>query len=371
MPVADLSLIWIAWIFASLLACHWLPSRWRMDVIAAFGFLFLARNSPDSCVLLSLGSLLTAFAVRQAQTSRAQWPLFLVVIYSCAILVLHGLQVDADQPGSLLKLVGAGYFACRQMHVAFEAYAGRLAGLSLREQLRYQFFLPTLLVGPIHRIKPFTRACVRLREQPEDFFSGIERALIGAAKVSVLANMLLGDLVVPWIKGHAPPGFLGSYLSGAVGWVVLYLTFSGYSDMAIGFARSTGIAIEENFNRPWLARNLIEFWQRWHMTLSGWCRDYVYSPLAAATRRHGVALLAAMLVMGAWHELSLYYVLWGFYHASGIALCRVLQHLDDRTALSARFPAPTSAAARVATFAWLAGGAPTITLILHLLGRIR
>jgi len=368
----EISLLWIAWILSSLLVSRLVPMRLRMDWMAAAGFLFLAIHAPWSCLLLSAGTLLTAWAVRQSKTSRSQLPLLLVVAYSAATLLIHGLRARlwGAETEAVVALVGAAYFACRQMHVAFEAYAGRLPGLTFADQLRYQFFLPTILLGPIHRIKGFTRSCLRRREQPGDFYAGLERALLGSAKVAVIANLVVEGVVKSWLDIHGPSGFAGAYVSGCVGWISLYFTFAGYSDIAIGFARSYGIPIEENFNRPWQAKNLIDFWQRWHMTLSNWCRDYVYAPLAAATRRHGPALLAAMLVMGFWHEVSVYYVVWGLYHASGIILCRKLQCSSLVHRLAERHPGMLRAAARSATFAWLAGSAPVVTLVLDLaLGR--
>jgi len=83
-----------------------------------------------------------------------------------------------------------------------------------------------------------------------------------------------------------------------------------------------GFNIRENFNWPLLARNIVDFWQRWHVSLSSWCRDYIFTPVLSVTRRPLVAVLAAMIVLGLWHDLSLRYVLWGAYHGTGIAAFR-------------------------------------------------
>lgn len=372
--MAEISLRWIAFLLLGLFASRLLPARWRMDWFAACGFLFLGVNAPLSCLAFVLGALLTAWAVRAASVPGAsRLPLALVVAYAAIILLFHGsaLADAANRSAPLLRLVGAGYFACRQVHMVFEAYAGRLEDLTLGDQLRYQFFLPVLLVGPIHRIKPFTRACARRREDPVDLFAGLERALFGAAKVGIIAGALVDGAIAPWLQAHGPAGFAGAWLSGLLSWVSLYFLFGGYSDIAIGFSRAFGVAVEENFRRPWAARNLIEFWQRWHMTLSGWCRDYVYAPLAAATRQHFLALMAAMLVMGIWHEVSAYYLLWGVYHASGIAVCRLLQRNPMVQAMAVRSPVATSVAARASMFGWLAGSAPVVTLALGPLGVTR
>jgi alginate O-acetyltransferase complex protein AlgI len=81
-----------------------------------------------------------------------------------------------------------------------------------------------------------------------------------------------------------------------------------------------GFSIPENFNFPFLASDIREFWQRWHMSLTNWCREYIFVPVAALTRKPFLAIGVTMITIGIWHELSLRYVLWGFYHATGIVL---------------------------------------------------
>ena len=83
-----------------------------------------------------------------------------------------------------------------------------------------------------------------------------------------------------------------------------------------------GLRIRENFNRPFLARNIADFWQRWHFSLSSWCRDYVFTPVLSVSRSAPLAVLSAMVVLGLWHDCSLRYVLWGAYHGAGIAAFR-------------------------------------------------
>jgi alginate O-acetyltransferase complex protein AlgI len=99
-----------------------------------------------------------------------------------------------------------------------------------------------------------------------------------------------------------------------------YLDFAAYSDIAIGSSRLFGIRIIENFNFPFVARNINEFWQRWHMSLSGWCRAYVYMPTIGLTRNPYLAIYATMATIGIWHEGSLTWLCWGLYHATGIVV---------------------------------------------------
>jgi alginate O-acetyltransferase complex protein AlgI len=108
----------------------------------------------------------------------------------------------------------------------------------------------------------------------------------------------------------------------AIGMRILW-DFSGYSDMAIGFARLFGIRLPDNFNWPYLARSITEFWHRWHISLSTWIRDYVYIPIGGS--RHGVARkvfngLLAFSICGLWHGAAWHFLVWGVYHGVGLAI---------------------------------------------------
>lgn len=365
MPSA--SLAWAACFLCTLLASRLVPESRRLDVFALAGLGFVAVVSPWSCLAMMVGTALCWWFLRDERRRASKLVFGLLVGYAATILALHGLRfrISAADTEPFLLLLGCGYFSCRMVLLAFEGHAGRIVEVGIRELSRYIFFLPTILVGPINRYGHFDRAARRRREDSRNFYSGLERALFGSAKVVVLANLLIEDQLSAWLRVDGPEGFAGAYLLGCAGWVWLYFTFSGYADMAIGFAAAAGLAVEENFDRPWASRNLIEFWQRWHITLSTWCRDYVYAPIAASTRHHGVALFSAMLVMGAWHEISLYYVLWGCYHAIGIAACRGLGRVRGPVWHRLQALPVASLAGRVATFAWLAGSAPVVGLVVE------
>ena len=106
----------------------------------------------------------------------------------------------------------------------------------------------------------------------------------------------------------------------------LYFDFSGYSDLAIGIARLFGYRIMENFNWPYLARNVSDFWKRWHMSLTGWFRDYVFIPLGGSRGTLGLTIRNTLLVMaitGLWHGAGWHFVLWGLYHALGLIAWRL------------------------------------------------
>jgi alginate O-acetyltransferase complex protein AlgI len=141
---------------------------------------------------------------------------------------------------------------------------------------------------------------------------------------------------------------------------MLFFNFAGMTAIALGLALMMGIRLEENFNRPWCAKDLLDFWSRWHMSLTNWCRDYVYRPVMALTRSALAGLVAAMLAIGLWHEISFYYVLWSFWQTLGVVLSRTIM-----PRIASPLPAPLRRVlAPLAILAWLALARPVIGLLL-------
>lgn len=189
----------------------------------------------------------------------------------------------------------------------------------------YISFFPQLIAGPIIR---YHDICDQLRGRRERFdlaVSGVERALAGFGKKMILANPL-GEIA------DRAFGLPGDQLGTGVAWLgiaayslQIYLDFSGYSDMAIGLARVFGFDFLENFNYPYRARSIQEFWRRWHISLSNWFRDYLYIPLGGnrvAEWRIWLNLVIVFLVCGFWHGAAWTFVLWGALHGLFLVLER-------------------------------------------------
>jgi alginate O-acetyltransferase complex protein AlgI len=242
---------------------------------------------------------------------------------------------------------------------------GRIPAPTVRAHLRYQLFLPLVVVGPIHRIDHFEHQCQRRRWDAGDFLVGMERVLIGLFMAKVIGGWLIARtaLDLDHILMDGSP-FLRAWASSAMDWVLLYFVFAGLSGVALGTAAMIGLKLEENFNAPWNARSLLDFWQRWHMTLSRWALDYVFRPVMALTRRPALGVAAAMLAIGLWHELSAYYVLWAVWQALGIGLNRLLAPLALWQALPARL---RGAVAPLLILGWLSLTRPLIELLLEAL----
>lgn len=354
------SLILVALLSLAVVPVFWLlPRGWGEYAVAAFTLCVVAYLSPVSAAWLGGTTLLTPILMRIGERLDRRG-----VVTAGWTAVLVAMLFGFREVGTLVWIGGA-YFTLRHIHVLMDWWMGRLPLPEMRAYIRYQLFLPVILAGPIHRFQNFSRECARRRWAPELLFRGAERTLWGFWVYVVAAIWLIGQVeaILPAPSSGGVTAFLADWLRSAVGWVELYLGFSGLTSIAIGLGLMLGIKVEENFDRPWAAANLVEFWSRWHMTLSHWCRDYVFQAVTALTRLPLVGLVAAMLAMGLWHETSAYYVCWAIWQAAGIAIARIAMKVGERG-----FVLPMSRLlGRVFTFVWLTLTYPVISRLLEAL----
>jgi alginate O-acetyltransferase complex protein AlgI len=206
----------------------------------------------------------------------------------------------------------------------------------------YSIFWPSIVAGPVKRYQDFLQACQHGLEQTTslDVAIGLVRLAIG------LVKKFVADILTAWLAFYGPqfamldPLWRWAFVF-CLGFRIL-LDFSGYSDMAIGFARMHGIVLMENFRWPYLAQNLSNFWTRWHISLSTWIRDYVYIPLGGGRcgpMRKSLNGLTAFALCGLWHGAGWNFLVWGLYHGVGLALCSSYKVLFPTAgpALAARF----------------------------------
>lgn len=189
---------------------------------------------------------------------------------------------------------------------------------------QFAVFFPSLVAGPIKRYEKFLPSLKEGKEHAtaKDFSQGIVQVAAGFFKKIVLA-----DNLTLYISATAP-NFAS--ISMPERWLFLaalafriYFDFSGYSDIAIGIARMMGIELPANFNWPYVARNMQEFWHRWHMSLSLWVRDYIYIPLGGSRIgkvRTTINALIAFSLCGLWHGAAWNFLCWGLYHGLGLAV---------------------------------------------------
>ena len=225
--------------------------------------------------------------------------------------------------------VGISFFTFQSLSYTIDFYRGHIP--RERNFLRFATFVaffPQLMAGPIERaahLLPQFRQFPRVRAQ--NVTDGLSLFLVGLFKKLALANYL--SVYVERVYGH-PRDWNGSALllaTFAFGWQIFF-DFSGYTDMARGVAKVMGFDLMLNFNNPYLATGLGDFWGRWHISLSTWFRDYVYIPLGGNRRGKLMTyrnLFITFLISGIWHGAAWTFVIWGLLHAAGILLTRELE----------------------------------------------
>ena len=212
--------------------------------------------------------------------------------------------------------LGISFFTFEQIAYIVDAYRGQSRRYGFVEYCVFVTFYPHLIAGPIiqHNELMDQLHPESVRPRADNLALGTAILVIGLFKKVVIADWCMA--VVPGVYDHGPPDLtLVEAWIGTIGYSLqLYFDFSGYSDMAIGLARMVNIKLPQNFNSPYRAHNPIEFWRRWHMTLSRFLRNYLYIPLGGnrgtEVRRY-VNLMLTMLLGGLWHGAGWGFVIWG------------------------------------------------------------
>lgn len=297
------------------LIMYWLlPERWALYPLLVATALFLLKTSPISLLILTITSLSTFYITQKI--SHKNHLVLLIIVQSLVLFIFFKSNWISFSENRIIPL-GFSYYTFRQVHYSLDAYKNKLPKHSLADFLGYMFYLPTFIIGPINRFQPFLLDLKRKRWNNDLFSKGLERLLYGGVKITFLGNFLFSNFTQK-VVGSLENDWLASYLSMVGFFFNSYFQFSGYSDLAIGISYLFGIKVIENFNYPFLAKNISDFWNRWHISLSEWCRDYVFLPLLGLSRNALISVVCSMLVLAFWHEFSLRYVLWGLIHAIAI-----------------------------------------------------
>jgi alginate O-acetyltransferase complex protein AlgI len=251
------------------------------------------------------------------------------LLYSTSSWLLGhvGLAVRYEPLGLILP-IGLSFVVFQAISLVVDVYRRDLdpRTFGFGEHLLYLLFFPQVVAGPIIRTRDLLERFSRTPTlSPEAGGRGLFRIAVGIVKKLVFADLLASGIVDPVF---ANPGNYTSAenLVAAVAYTFqLYLDFSAYSDIAIGAAALFGFSFPENFNKPYLAKNLFEFWNRWHISLSTWLRDYLYIPLGGnkVTRNRLLFNLMTVMVLGGlWHGADWRFALWGGIHGLGLVVTR-------------------------------------------------
>lgn len=328
--------------------------RWNRSF--ALGGLFLASlvfygvwNPRD--VILLLGSIGFNFWIGQrlqkpqsagVKISRRRWlqlgiavDLGLLAYYKYAGFALENLGVLLDIPITLAPIalpLGISFFTFTQMAFLVDCYRGEVREGRLLDYGLFVTYFPHLIAGPVLHHKemmPQFRSARLAHFRWEDFSIGATLFTLGLFKKVVLADGIAPFARAVFDGDSLSPGFFEAW-GGALAFTFqLYFDFSGYSDMAIGLSRLFGVRLPVNFDSPYQARSLIDFWRRWHMTLSRFLRDYLYFSLGGnrqGTFRRYLNLWLTMLLGGLWHGAGWTYLAWGALHGLYLIINHGFRH---------------------------------------------
>lgn len=270
------------------------------------------------------------------KTGDSKWIFYLHIALS--ILPLFFVKVTPAIYGhqSLLGFLGISYLTFRSVGMIIELRDGVLKEFSLWEFLRFMLFMPTFSSGPIDRFKRFNEDYETIPERDEllDMLeTSVQYIMLGFLYKFILAH-IFGSMILPPLKQYAlQMGGIFNLPTLGVMYVFgldLFFDFAGYSMFALAVSNLMGIKSPINFNKPFVSRDLKEFWNRWHMSLSFWFRDFVFMRLVTVLIRNkvfknrnttsSVAYIINMLVMGFWHGVTWYYIAYGLFHGLGLVV---------------------------------------------------
>ena len=302
-------------------------TRWKNLLLTAASLVFYAFGQWQGIVILLLSFLVNYAAGALLRRGRWKKPVLAATLTLNLALLLwfKYLNLLVGTVGSLLSLpvpamsaaapVGISFFTFKAMSYVIDVYRGGGTGGFL-DVLLYISFFPQVTSGPITRFGQFAS---RLRERPmdpEQMARGLRRFVVGLSKKLLIAGMVAEIADSAFALGSGAGAAL-AWLGAAAYTVQLYFDFSGYSDMAIGLGAVFGFVTPENFDHPYIAGSLREFWKRWHISLSSWFQDYLYVPLGGGRKGRARKCLNQFLVFllsGIWHGANWTFLIWGAWH---------------------------------------------------------
>lgn len=340
--------------------------KWKNLTILLASLIFYTWGEKELVILL-LGSALIDYTCSLIiEKGKSKTGLFLSLCFNLGILFLFKYSdftaenfnsfLDFTAPNNpyrfkiknILLPLGISFYTFQTMSYTIDVYMGKIkACRNFIAFATYVTFFPQLIAGPIVRFQSIQKQLIKRRHNWVSAAEGLERFIIGLTKKLVFANTFaaIADGIFAIEVGS---------LSSPLAWLGLvsftlqiYFDFSAYTDMAIGLARILGFTIPENFAYPYLAKSIRSFWQKWHISLSTWFRDYVYIPLGGSRvsqHRTLINLLIVFLITGLWHGASWNFIIWGLWHGLFIVLERAglesilkklgpLQHIYTMTAV--------------------------------------
>ena len=303
--------------------------RWRNGVLVVFSLIFYAWGEPIMVLLLVGTTLLHYFCARKIASAKrtGERKLWLALAVFGSLSALFWFKYAGFVLGTVLGIpfdaprlpIGISFYTFQILTYTIDVYRRQVR--PTKDPIAFFAFIsffPQLVAGPIERASNLLPQFLRRREfSYERAVDGCRQMLWGFFKKCVVADncAVVADLL---LNDASQPNGLGVWLGVFLFTVQIYGDFSGYSDIAIGVSRLFGVDLKRNFAYPYFARDIAEFWRRWHMSLTTWFRDYLYIPLGGSRCgrwRQVRNTFAIFLTSGLWHGANWTFVLWGAFHA--------------------------------------------------------
>lgn len=326
-----------------LIVYYVIPSiKYRNCVLLVSSLLFYAWGEPKF-VLLMIISILFNFSMGifiSERKSRKKILIFSIIVnlivlfifkylgFTCEIInvFINSLHLRPLTVLNLILPIGISFYTFQEISYLVDVY--RNPDLVQKNVLNlglYITFFPQLIAGPIVRYHDINYQIENRKENIADFSKGLERFIVGLSKKVILANnfALVCDAI--YDSSFTSYGTLAAWIAAISYALQIYYDFSGYSDMAIGIAKLFGFDLLENFDYPYSASSITDFWKRWHISLTNFFRDYVYIPLGGNRKGKARTVLNrffVFLLTGLWHGASFNFIFWGLAHGTSMVLER-------------------------------------------------
>ena len=302
------------------------PKKYKNIVLLIFSFIFYFYGEPKYILLMLLEVLFAYFMTLSLEKNKSKslltvmisFHLILLCIFKYFNFIIDNINTIFSSNITLLNIVlpiGISFYTFQIISYEVDVYKGKIkASKNLLEFMTYVFLFPQLIAGPIVRYENINKELKSRKVTFEDFSNGVNRFIIGLFKKVIIANNI-GELCNTLV-GSDEVSVLLYWILGISYMLQIYFDFSGYSDIAIGIGKMIGFKFPENFNYPYIADSVTNFWRRWHMTLSSWFRDYVYIPLGGnrvSTLKHIRNIFIVWILTGLWHGASWNFIIWGLY----------------------------------------------------------
>ena len=336
---------------ACLITYYTFPNRRvRNWILIAFSLLFYAWGEPIWVVLLLLSALVDylngLFIEKHRGTKISILGVYVTLLFNLGILAtfkyskffienVNAIAGTSFAEPSILLPVGISFYVFMSISYTLDVYRGELkAQRSFPDFLVYIANFHHLVAGPIIRYGHIAREIEERLFRIEDFSSGVSRFCLGLFKKVCIANVA-GQLATQFLDQGAGTASVAGWWFGIVMFSLqIYFDFSGYSDIAIGASKVMGFKLMNNFNAPYTAKSIPDFWRRWHISLSTWFKDYVYFSLGGnrvSVPRWYINIMIVFILSGFWHGASWNFVIWGALHGlfqlMGLTLNRIFPNL--------------------------------------------